>query len=49
MHRTLAAATLMLLILAATAGDALAVEGSRYRKAVRSGGGVVASESPAAA
>lgn len=49
MPRALAAATLMLLILAATAGDALAVEGSQYRKAVRSGGGVVASESPAAA
>jgi hypothetical protein len=36
MPRALAAATLMLLILAATAGDALAVEGSQHRKAVRS-------------
>src|SRR5215212_5380031 len=49
MHRALATTTLTLLLLAVTVGDALAVEGSQYRKAVRSGGGVVASESPAAA
>ena len=49
MYRVLAAATLMLLLLAAIVGDAMAVEGSQYREAVRSGGGVVASESPAAA
>ena len=49
MHRALAATTLTLLLLAVTVGDALALEGSQYRNAVRSGGGVVASESPAAA
>src|SRR5919107_2295637 len=49
MHRALATTTLTLLLLAVTVGDALAVEGSQYRNAVRSGGGVVASESPAAA
>src|SRR5215212_11538443 len=48
MHRALAATTLTLLLLAVTVGDAHAVEGSQYRNAVRSGGGVVASESPAA-
>src|SRR4028119_1227813 len=49
MHRALAATTLTLLLLAVAVGDALALEGSQYRNAVRSGGGVVASESPAAA
>src|SRR5918994_4671218 len=48
MHRVLATATLTLILLAATVGDALAVEGSQYREAARSGGGVIASESPAA-
>ena len=48
MHRVLATATLTLILLAATVGDATAVEGSQYRNAVRSGGGVLASESPAA-
>src|SRR4051812_24229986 len=48
MSRALAAVSLILLLLAATVGDAQAVEGSQYRNAVRSEGGVVASESPAA-
>ena len=48
MHRAFAAATLTLLLLCLAVGDALAVEGSQYREAVRSGGGVIASESPAA-
>src|SRR5215211_5616642 len=47
-YRALAAVTLTLLLLPATVGDARAVEGSQYREAVRSWGGVVASESPAA-
>ena len=49
MHRAFAAAVLTLLLLASTIGDALAVEGSGYRESVRSRGGVIASESPAAA
>ena len=49
MHRAFATTTLTLLLLVVAVGDALAVEGSQYRNAVRSGGGVVASESPAAA
>jgi gamma-glutamyltranspeptidase/glutathione hydrolase len=48
MHRAFAAATLTLLLLGLAVGDALAVEGSQYREAVRSGGGVIASESPTA-
>jgi gamma-glutamyltranspeptidase/glutathione hydrolase len=48
MYRAFAAATLMLLLLAVAVGDALAVEGSQYREAARSEGGVIASESPAA-
>ncbi len=48
MYRALAAVILTLLLLAATVGDALAVEGSQHREAVRSWGGVIASESPAA-
>jgi gamma-glutamyltranspeptidase/glutathione hydrolase len=48
MPRALAAVSLILLLLAAIVGDAQAVEGSQYRNAVRSEGGVVASESPAA-
>jgi gamma-glutamyltranspeptidase/glutathione hydrolase len=48
MYRVFAAATLTLLLVTASVGDALAVEGSRYRDAVRSSGGVIASESPAA-
>src|SRR5215210_7233728 len=47
-YRALAAVTLTLLLLPATVGDALAVEGSQHREAVRSWGGVIASESPAA-
>jgi gamma-glutamyltranspeptidase/glutathione hydrolase len=46
MYRVFAAATLTLILV--TVGDASAVEGSRYRDAVRSYGGVIASESPAA-
>ncbi len=38
----------MLPLAVALAGDVSALEGSRFREAVRSGGGVVASESPAA-
>jgi gamma-glutamyltranspeptidase / glutathione hydrolase len=49
MHRAFATTALTLLLLAVAVGDALAVEGSQYRNAVRSGGGVVASESRAAA
>ena len=37
MHRALAATTLTLLLLAVAVGDALALEGSQYRNAVRSG------------
>src|SRR3954452_19526280 len=48
MYRVFAAGTLTLLLVTASVGDALAVEGSRYRDAVRSSGGVIASESPAA-
>ena len=48
MYRVLAAAMLTLLLLSATGGDARAVEGSQHREAVRSWGGVIASESPAA-
>jgi gamma-glutamyltranspeptidase/glutathione hydrolase len=48
MYRVFATATLTLLLLTAAVGDASAVEGSRYRDAVRSSGGVVASESSAA-
>jgi len=48
MHRAFAVATLTLLLVGATAGDASAVEGSRFKEAVRSDGGVIASESPAA-
>ena len=48
MHRALVAAMLTLLLLAPNIGDALAVEGSQYREAVRSRGGVIAAESPAA-
>ena len=47
MYRAFAVATLML-ILMLPAGDTLAAEGSRYGDAVRSRGGVIASESPAA-
>src|SRR5919199_2648037 len=47
MWRAFATATLML-ILMLPGGDTLAAEGSRYRDAVRSRGGVIASESPAA-
>src|SRR5215210_1050594 len=47
MRKALAAATTMLLMLV-IAGGAAAVEGSRYEEAVRSRGGVVASESTAA-
>src|ERR671921_960540 len=47
-YRALAAVTLTLLLLPATVGDARAVEGSQYREAVHSWGGVIASESPAA-
>src|SRR3990170_3941940 len=48
MHRAFAVATLTLLLGGATVGDASAVEGSGFREAVRSGGGVISSESPAA-
>src|SRR5919199_3284549 len=47
MWRAFATATLML-ILMLPGGDTLAAEGSRYGDAVRSRGGVIASESPAA-
>ena len=47
MRRVLAAATTVLVMLV-IAGGASAVEGSRYEEAVRSGGGVIASESTAA-
>jgi gamma-glutamyltranspeptidase/glutathione hydrolase len=48
MYRALAAVMLTLSLAAATVSDAVAVEGSQHREAVRSWGGVVASESPAA-
>ncbi|CAA9453292.1 MAG: Gamma-glutamyltranspeptidase @ Glutathione hydrolase [uncultured Rubrobacteraceae bacterium] len=48
MHRAFAVATLTLLLAGATVGDASAVEGSQFREAVRSNGGIIASESPAA-
>src|ERR687897_3647169 len=47
MRRVLAATTTVLLMLAIS-GGASAVEGSRYQEAVRSGGGVIYSESTAA-
>src|SRR5919202_4904186 len=47
-NRILATAILTLLLLTAAVGDASALEGSRYRNAARSSGGVIASESPAA-
>jgi gamma-glutamyltranspeptidase/glutathione hydrolase len=47
MRQAFAAATLILILMLA-ASDTLAAEGSRYRDAVRSRGGVIASESPAA-
>ncbi|CAN5332153.1 gamma-glutamyltransferase [soil metagenome] len=50
MHRSLTAATLVLLLVvaAATVGDASAVEGTEYAGAVTSSGGVISSESTAA-
>lgn len=48
MYRVFAIAALTLLLVTAAVGDASAVEGSRYRDAVRSSGGVIASESPLA-
>ena len=47
MRKALAAATTMMLMLLIVSG-AGAVEGSRYEEAVRSGGGVISSESTAA-
>ena len=47
MRRALAAATIMLLMLLVASGAA-AVEGSTYEKAVRSRGGMISTESPAA-
>jgi len=47
MRRVLAAATTVLVMLV-IAGGASAVEGSRYEEAVRSGGGVISTESTAA-
>jgi gamma-glutamyltranspeptidase / glutathione hydrolase len=46
--RPVLAATTTVLLMLAIAGGAAAVEGSRYQEAVRSGGGVISSESTAA-
>lgn len=48
MRQSLAAAVVVILLALCFASDALATEGSGFREAVRSEGGVVASESPAA-